>query len=90
LKAAGISAAQVRRIDQVVDGPDGATVFPRMPERRAGSMRTTSLPFSLSFVDLPEPRSAPSLGEHSAEILREWAACSESEIRSLEEREVLR
>jgi crotonobetainyl-CoA:carnitine CoA-transferase CaiB-like acyl-CoA transferase len=90
LKAAGISAAQVRRIDRVVDGPDGATVFPRMPERRVGSMRTTSLPFTLSFVDLPEPRSAPSLGEHNTDVLREWLACSVNEIRILDEREVLR
>ena len=90
LKAAGISAAQVRRIDQVVDGPDSATMFPPMPERRVGSMRTTALPFSLSFVDVPQPRSAPSLGEHSAEVLREWIDCTESEIRSLEQGEALR
>jgi crotonobetainyl-CoA:carnitine CoA-transferase CaiB-like acyl-CoA transferase len=90
LKAAGIGAAQVRRIDQVLDGPDGATIFRRMSERRVGFMRTTALPFSLSFVDLPRPRSAPSLGEHSAEILREWIDCAESEIRSLEQGEALR
>jgi len=90
LKEAGISAAQVRRINQVVDGPDGATIFRRMPERRVGSMRTTALPFSLSFVDLPQPQSAPSLGEHSAEVLRDWIDCAESEIRSLEQGEVLR
>ncbi len=90
LRAAGISAAPVRRIDQVIDGPDGATVFPRMSERRVGSMRTTRLPFSLSFVDLPGPRSAPSLGEHGAEVLREWLDCAESEIDRLQEREVLR
>lgn len=90
LRAAGISAAQVRRIDRVIDGPDGATVFSLVPERRVGPMRTTSLPFSLSLVNLPEPRSAPSLGEHSAKVLCEWLDCSENEIRSLEEREVLR
>jgi crotonobetainyl-CoA:carnitine CoA-transferase CaiB-like acyl-CoA transferase len=84
LRAAGISAERVRRIDEVVDGPDGATVFVRMAERRAGSMLTTKLPFSLSCVDLPEPRSAPSLGEHSAEVLRAWLGCADGAIRELE------
>jgi benzylsuccinate CoA-transferase BbsF subunit len=89
MRAAGISAERVRRIDEVVDGPDGATVFVRVPERRAGSMLTTKLPFSLSFVDLPEPRSAPGLGEHSAEVLRAWLNCSDGEIHELQARAVL-
>ena len=54
-----------------------------MPERRVGSMLTTKLPFTLSFVDLPLPRSAPSLGEHSADVLRAWLNCSDSEINEL-------
>ncbi len=85
LRAAGISAERVRRINEVVDGPDGATAFARVPERRVGSMLTTKLPFSLSFVDLPAPRSAPSLGEHSAEVLRTWLTCSDGEINELRE-----
>jgi benzylsuccinate CoA-transferase BbsF subunit len=89
LHAAGISAERVRRIDEVVDAPDGASVFVRVPERRAGSMLTTKLPFSLSFVDLPEPRSAPGLGEHSAEVLRAWLSCSDGEVHELEARGVL-
>ncbi len=85
LRAAGISAERVRRINEVVDGPDGATAFARVPERRVGSMLTTKLPFSLSFVDLPAPRSAPSLGEHSAEVLRTWLNCYDGEINELRE-----
>ena len=89
LRAAGISAERVRRIDEVVDGTDSATVFPRMTERRVGSMRTTALPFSLSSVDLPAPSSAPSLGEHSGEVLRAWLNCSDAEIDQLKQQEAL-
>ena len=89
LRAAGISAERVRRIDEVVDGTDGATVFPMMAEPRVGSMRTTALPFSLSFVDLPAPFSAPRPGEHSGEVLRAWLNCSDAEITELEQHEVL-
>lgn len=89
LRAAGVSAERVRRINEVVDGPNGPTAFARVPEPRVGSMLTTKLPFSLSFVDLPAPRSAPSLGEHSAEVLRAWLNCSDGEINELQGREVL-
>jgi crotonobetainyl-CoA:carnitine CoA-transferase CaiB-like acyl-CoA transferase len=90
LRAAGIEAERVRRIDDAVDSPDAAAVFAEMNERRVGSMLTTKLPFTLSFVDLPAPRSAPSLGEHSHEVLREWLHCSEVEIEELGQREVLK
>jgi crotonobetainyl-CoA:carnitine CoA-transferase CaiB-like acyl-CoA transferase len=89
LRAAGICAERVRRIDEVVDDPDSATVFSMMAERRVGSMRTTALPFSLSCVDLPKPFSAPSLGEHCAEVLRAWLDCSDAEITGLKQNEVL-
>jgi crotonobetainyl-CoA:carnitine CoA-transferase CaiB-like acyl-CoA transferase len=89
LKSLGIPAERVRRIDEVVDSPDASRVFDAMSERRVGSMRTTRLPFSLSSVELPPPRSAPSLGEHSAEVLREWLHCSDEEIEELRKSEAL-
>jgi benzylsuccinate CoA-transferase BbsF subunit len=72
LKAAGIPAERVRRIDHVIDEPDPAKVFLRMEERRIGSMLTTRLPFTLSPVSLPAPSTAPSLGEHNTDVLRRW------------------
>jgi benzylsuccinate CoA-transferase BbsF subunit len=88
-RAVGISATRVRRIDDVVDSSEPSAVYARMAERRIGSMLTTKLPFTLSFVDLPAPRSAPSLGEHSADVLRGWLNCSDSEISELKDHEVL-
>jgi benzylsuccinate CoA-transferase BbsF subunit len=89
LTAAGIGAERMRRINEVVDSPEGATIFAEMAEPRIGSMRTTRLPFTLSFVDLPEPRSAPGLGEHSASVLRDWLRITEAEIDRLQRDEVL-
>jgi crotonobetainyl-CoA:carnitine CoA-transferase CaiB-like acyl-CoA transferase len=90
LKSLGVTAERVRRIDQVVESSDAVAIFASMPERRVGSMRTTRLPFSLSNVDLPPPRSAPSLGQHSAEVLREWLNLSRPEIDALTQSEALR
>jgi crotonobetainyl-CoA:carnitine CoA-transferase CaiB-like acyl-CoA transferase len=89
LSAAGIGAERVRRINEVIDSPDVPPVFSRMAEPRMGSMLTTRLPFSLSLVDLPAPASAPSLGEHSVEVLRKWLNCSATEIEQLQQQEVL-
>jgi crotonobetainyl-CoA:carnitine CoA-transferase CaiB-like acyl-CoA transferase len=89
LRAVGISADRVRRINEVVEDADGTSVFPEVPERRIGSMRTTVLPFTLSGVDLPAPYSAPSLGEHSTAVLRAWLNCSEAEIDELKTRGAL-
>lgn len=89
LKAAGVSAERVRRINDVVDPADASKVFVNMAERRVGSMLTTKLPFTLSFVDLPARRSAPSLGEHSIDVLREWLNFPAAEIDELLRREVL-
>jgi len=90
LKSLGVAAERVRRIDQVVESSNASAIFAMMPERRVGYMRTTRLPFALSNVDLPPPRSAPSLGEHSAEVLREWLNLSRTEIDGLTQSEALR
>ena len=87
LKAAGVPAEPVRRIDQVIDEPDPATVFSHMEERRMGSMLTTRLPFTLSAVSLPGPRSAPSPGEHNRDILRQWLDLSGEQFEELERRQ---
>jgi crotonobetainyl-CoA:carnitine CoA-transferase CaiB-like acyl-CoA transferase len=89
LRAAGVGAQRVRHINDVIDSPDAPVVFCKMPERRIGSMLTTKLPFSLSCVDFPAPCNAPSLGEHSADILRAWLNCSSAEIDEINKQEVL-
>ena len=58
-----------------------------MQERRVGSMLTTRLPFSLSSDSLPPPRSAPSLGEHTKEVLREWLSFSDEETDAIKKQE---
>lgn len=83
LKAGGIAAERVRRINDLLNKPGGATVFRSMAEPRVGSMLTTGLPFRFSSGPLPSPSPAPALGQHSDEILRQWLALSGSEIQSL-------
>jgi crotonobetainyl-CoA:carnitine CoA-transferase CaiB-like acyl-CoA transferase len=79
----------MRRINDLLQAENGATVFAKMEERRVGSMLTTRLPFSLSSDSLPPLSSAPSLGEHTTEVLREWLSLSNGEIAILKEQQAL-
>jgi crotonobetainyl-CoA:carnitine CoA-transferase CaiB-like acyl-CoA transferase len=89
LKAVGIPAERMRRINDLLESANGATVFAKMEERRVGSMLTTRLPFSLSSDSLPPPSSAPGLGEHTTEVLREWLNLASDEIAAIKEQKAL-
>jgi crotonobetainyl-CoA:carnitine CoA-transferase CaiB-like acyl-CoA transferase len=88
LRAAGVPAERVRRIQTLIDEPDGATVFQRMDEPRVGSLLATMLPFD-SDAALPAPRVAPSLGSDSEDALRDWLALPREAIDDLREQGVL-
>jgi benzylsuccinate CoA-transferase BbsF subunit len=89
LKAVGIPAERMRRINDLIDSENGATIFVKMEEPRVGSMLTTRLPFSLSSASLPLPRSAPGLGEHTTEVLCDWLELTEQEIDTIKDKGAL-
>jgi benzylsuccinate CoA-transferase BbsF subunit len=89
LKAAGVPAERMRRINDVIESEEGATVFVKIEEPRVGSMLTTRLPFTFASNPFPPPSSAPSLGEDTAEVLREWLHLSNDEIGAIKEQEAL-
>jgi benzylsuccinate CoA-transferase BbsF subunit len=89
LKAVGVPAERMRRINDLIGSENGATVFAKMKEPRLGSMLTTRLPFRLSSCSLPSPHTAPGLGEHTAEVLRDWLELTEQEINTIKDQEAL-
>jgi benzylsuccinate CoA-transferase BbsF subunit len=89
LKQVGIPAERMRRIQDVMDSEDRSGVYQNMPERRLGSMCMTWLPFSFSSGSWPTPSSAPSLGEHSDEVLKGWLNITDEEIQTLNAQHVL-
>lgn len=89
LKTVGIPAERMRRINDLLESENGATVFVKMEERRMGSILTTRLPFSLSSDSLPAPASAPGLGEQTMEVLREWLDLSQQEIATMKDQKAL-
>lgn len=89
LRAAGVEARRMRRINDLVDGPDVSQVFESMEDRRLESMLVTGHPFFFLSGSLPAPRPAPSLGQHTSEALSDWLGMSEGEVSSLVDQGVL-
>jgi crotonobetainyl-CoA:carnitine CoA-transferase CaiB-like acyl-CoA transferase len=71
LQAAGVPAAEVRDLDQVVDGPQAAALgsVQELTHPEAGTYRVVGAPIRLDAEALPYPRPAPSLGADTREIL---------------------
>jgi len=89
LKQNGVRAERVRRIDDVVNERDDTSVYQNMREPRYGPMVTTGLPFHFSTGPSPAATSAPSLGAHTDEVLRDWLHMAQPEIDSLHEQGAL-
>jgi len=89
LKEAGVVAERMRRIQEVVDSSDAAGIFKVMEEPRIGSMCITWLPFEFSSGPWLPPQPAPSLGQHTSEVLRGWLNLSELQIQELEAQKAL-
>ncbi len=89
LKQVGVPAARMRRVQDLVEDGAPSMAYKRMAEPRVGSMLTTALPVELSESSLPAATPAPSLGQHTREVLREWLDLSETGIAGLDGDEAL-
>ena len=84
LKRAGVSAARMRRVQDLVEDGVPSRAYKRMAEPRVGSMLTTALPVEFSESTLPSGAPAPGLGQHTREVLREWLELPEHELAALD------
>ena len=89
LRANGVAARRMRRINDLVDGPDVSQVFERMQDERLDSMLITGHPFLFPSGSFRTPTPAPRLGEHNQQALSDWLGLSAQEVQSLVEGEVL-
>jgi crotonobetainyl-CoA:carnitine CoA-transferase CaiB-like acyl-CoA transferase len=84
LREAGVPAARMRRVQDIVDEPAGPPVFHALEDPPGWEMRVTGLPFTFSRSTLAPLRPAPRLGEHTQAVLAEWVGLTEAEIAGLE------
>lgn len=84
LKQAGVSAARMRRVQDLAENGERSRAYKTMPEPRVGSMLTTALPVEFSESALPPATPAPGLAQHTREVLREWLELPEREVAALD------
>jgi benzylsuccinate CoA-transferase BbsF subunit len=89
LQAVGVPARRMRRIQDVVDEPGRAPVFQPLEDPPGWQMMVTGLPFTFGRSALAPLKAAPRLGEHTREVLAEWAGFDDAEIADLEAQGVL-
>jgi benzylsuccinate CoA-transferase BbsF subunit len=84
LQAAGVPARRMRRIEDVVDEPTDAPIFHPLEDPPGWQMLVTGLPFMFSRTPVAPRTPAPHLGEHTGEVLAEWAGLSPDEVAVLQ------
>lgn len=89
LKLVGISAERMRRIKDIIDSPDSGRVFQPMADPNRGPTLATAVPFTFSRSNLAPLWPAPSLGEHTREVLDDWLGVTDSEFADLEKQGML-
>jgi crotonobetainyl-CoA:carnitine CoA-transferase CaiB-like acyl-CoA transferase len=85
LDAAGIPAGPINTVDKVFETPGllNPGMLSTLPHPTAGTVRVVGTPIGLSATPA-YPRSAPpTLGQHSAEVLRDWLGLDDAEIAAL-------
>jgi crotonobetainyl-CoA:carnitine CoA-transferase CaiB-like acyl-CoA transferase len=79
----GIPAGPINTVDKALEDPHAAAreMVVAMPHPAAGSVRLIGSPMRLSETPVTYRHAPPSLGEHTAEVLRELLGMSEEEVR---------
>ena len=89
LQLLGIPAERMRRIKDIVDSPDSGQVFHPMEDPKRGPTLATGVPFGFSRSLLSSLTPAPTLGEHTRDVLRDWLGIAEGEFAELEKQGML-
>jgi crotonobetainyl-CoA:carnitine CoA-transferase CaiB-like acyl-CoA transferase len=86
LRAAGVPASPIRRIDEVVNDPHCAVreMFPYMTNPGAGQVRVVGSPIKFSEEPAAALSSAPELGQHTKQTLSDWFGMDSAELCQLQ------
>ncbi|MEJ2123032.1 MAG: CoA transferase, partial [Alphaproteobacteria bacterium] len=91
LRARGIPSGGIQSVKEVCEHPQtlAREMVVGLQHSKAGAIRVTGVPIKLSDTPGAVDRPPPVLGEHTAEILREWLGMSEAQVDTLRGQGVL-
>lgn len=87
----GVPCGPVRTLDEVVDDPHlkEREMITEIEHPEFGEITVPGQPIRLSKADLPEIKPSPTKGEDNHEVYEEFLGLSKSELRQLEEEDVI-
>jgi crotonobetainyl-CoA:carnitine CoA-transferase CaiB-like acyl-CoA transferase len=86
LRAAGVPASPIRRLDEVVNDPQCAVreMFPHTADLGAGQVRVVGSPIKFPGQAAAALSSAPELGQHTKQTLSDWFGMDSTELSQLQ------
>lgn len=85
MRKAGVPAGAINTVAEAFDGPDIAErgLVTRIPHPSVGSVPNIALSFRMAGTPLVDPVAAPTLGQHSVEVLRDLLEYDQTRIDRL-------
>jgi crotonobetainyl-CoA:carnitine CoA-transferase CaiB-like acyl-CoA transferase len=87
MRAAGVPCGQVRTVGQAIRSPEARErkLVSRIPHPKVGWVPNVRLPIIYSRTPVVDPVAAPSVGQHTGEVIREILGYSEDRLAELAE-----
>ena len=87
MRAAGVPCGQVRSVGEAIRSPEARErqLVTRIPHRHGGWVPNLALPIRYSRTPVVDPVAAPSVGQHTSEVLRDVLGYDEDCLRRLAE-----
>jgi len=85
LRAAAVPCGELRTVGDAIRSPEARerNIVTRIPHAVMGWLPNIALPIRYSRTPLADPVTAPRIGEHTDEILRDWLGIAPDRLRSL-------
>jgi crotonobetainyl-CoA:carnitine CoA-transferase CaiB-like acyl-CoA transferase len=85
MRAAQIPCGEVRTVGEAIRSPEARArrLVTSIPHPTLGQVPNIASPIRYARTPMADPVAAPSIGQHTAEVLREVLGCSEEKIREL-------
>jgi crotonobetainyl-CoA:carnitine CoA-transferase CaiB-like acyl-CoA transferase len=85
LRAASVPAGELRSVGDAIRSPEATEreMMTRIPHPEMGWVPNMALPIRYSRTPLADPTPAPSVGQHTAEVLRDWLGVGEDRFAAL-------
>ncbi len=85
IERAGVPVGPINSVDRVFETPGllSPAMLATLPHPTAGTVRVVNTPIALSATPVAPRAAPPTLGQHSAEVLRDWLELTDDEIAAL-------